>query len=514
MGKYVLLLVMAAAGVWALAQQQTTLQTAETEVEREEEVLARQAARTGLNSLLAETRKLAEDKCPDQIVESVDSRSGTYETDGYHHGTYKAWLDSVDLVGGYRAHAKGQFPDQSGATVTLDRLIQRTEGREGLIYGEKGNGKLKKTTTEGSEEFGSAPEVDGAGPLATDLDGDGNREVPYVKSDTIEMVDDQGNTQELVPSSASEGVPAYEETRLATGMWKSGRKSVFYANEDHEAIYSVGWEDGSATEPQEVVSPEDDAQAVLGIDDIDGDGEMELVFADGSQHVRYVEEPGGSIEKLENGGVGSSEGIGSGGLHDLDGDGTASAVFINGSNNLRVVDADGTDRTIYLGDDSDDGAAKAPPTMIDLDGDDELEIAYLRNEDEEDGPDVEFVDQDGSDIRTLCGISVEKGVGLQSQEENGSGPNSNEWCADSETEEEVDEEEEEEEETEDGDYSYDYEYDYTYEKGRYRYEYDYDYVWSEEANQDPDPSPNPPEGQTCGAENIDPNPIPTPNPDS
>ncbi|PSQ88068.1 MAG: hypothetical protein BRD42_00025, partial [Bacteroidetes bacterium QS_3_64_15] len=123
MGKYVLLLVMAAAGVWTLAQQQTTLQTAETEVEREEEVLARQAARTGLNSLLAETRTVADDKCPDQIVESVDSHSGTYETDGYHHGTYEAWLEKapgVDL--GYRAHAKGQFPGEDGATVTLDRL--------------------------------------------------------------------------------------------------------------------------------------------------------------------------------------------------------------------------------------------------------------------------------------------------------------------------------------------------------------------------------------------------------
>ena len=417
MGKYVLLLVMAATGVWALAQQQTTLQTAETEVEREEEVLARQAARTGLNSLLAETRTVAEDKCPDEIPAAVDSMSGTYETGGYNHGTYEAWLEvapGVDL--GYRAHAKGQFPDQSGATVTLDRLIRRTEGREGLIYGEEGNGKLKKTTTEGSEEFGSAPQVEGAGPLATDLDGDGDREVPYVRKSNqkIKMVDDQGNEQELVPSSVSEGVPADDKTRLATGTWDGSQESVFYANEDHETIYRVSWDSGSgsATDPDSIATPSDGAQAMLGIDDIDGDGGEELVFADASQHIRYIDGPGGSVEKLENGGAGSSEGIGTGSLVDLDGDGTASAIFVNGSNNLRVVNADDTDRTIHLDDGSDDGAAKTPPTAIDLDGDDDLEIAYLREESED--PDVEYVNQDGSSIRSLCGISVDKGAGLVS----------------------------------------------------------------------------------------------------
>jgi hypothetical protein len=420
MGKYVLLLVMAATGVWALAQQQTTLQTAETEVEREEEVLARQAARTGLNSLLAETRTVADDKCPDQIVESVDSRSGTYETDGYNHGTYEAWLEkepSVDF--GYRAHAKGRFPDQSGATVTLDRLIQRTENREGLVYGVEGNGKLKRTTTEGSEEFGSAPQVRGMGPLSVDLDGDGKDEIPYVRKSNqkMEMIDkdakNQGDTQELVPADASEGVPADNKTRLSTGTWDNSPESVFYANEDHETIYRVSWDDGSPTDPpEEIATPSDGAQAVLGLDDINGDGGKELVFADASQAVRYLEEPGGTIKKLDNGGVGSSEGIGSGGLVDFKGDGTMSAVFINGSNNLRIVNAVDTDRTIYLDDGSDDGAAKTPPTAIDLDGDDDLEIAYLREESE--GPDVEYVNQDGSSIRPLCGISVDKGAGLVS----------------------------------------------------------------------------------------------------
>ena len=412
MGKYVLLLVMAAAGVWTLAQQQTTLQTAETEVEREEEVLARQAARTGLNSLLAETRTVADDKCPDQIVESVDTTSGTYE----------AWLEKapgVDL--GYRAHAKGQFPGENGVTVTIDRLIQRTESREGLIYGEgEESGKLKQTTATGSEAFGSAPQgsapkVRGMGALATNLDGDEKDEIPYVRKSnrSIKMIDKEGNTQVLVPSGVNEGEPAEEKTRLSTGEWDiDGRKSVFYANKDHDSIYRVSWDSGSPTDPELVRSPNNGAQAILGIDDIDGDGNDELVFADGSQHVRYIDGPEGPVRKLPNGGGGSDEGIGVGRMADLDGDGTASAVFINGSNNLRVVNADDTDRTIYLGGESDDGAAKTPPTAIDLDGDDDREIAYLREEDGD--PDVEYVDPDGSSTRPLCGISVNEKTGLVS----------------------------------------------------------------------------------------------------
>jgi hypothetical protein len=326
-----------------------------------------------------------------------------------------------DVNFSYRAHAKGWFPDQNGATVTLDRLIQRTESREGLIYGAEPNGKLKQTTTTGSEEFGWSPHAKAMGPLSTNLDSDGKDEIPYVRKDNqrIEMIDADAekktDSQELVSSDASEGVPADNKTRLSTGTWDNSPESVFYANEDHETIYRVSWDDGSPTDPpEEIATPSDGAQSVLGLDDINGDGGKELVFADASQAVRYLEEPGGTIKKLDNGGVGSSEGIGSGGLVDFDGDGTTSAVFINGSNNLRIVDADGTDQTIYLDDGSDDGAAKTPPTAIDLDGDDDLEIAYLRNEDEEDGPDVEYVNQDGSSIRPLCGISVKESAGLVS----------------------------------------------------------------------------------------------------
>ena len=417
MGRYVLLIIVGAAGTWAMTQGDLA-QSAETSAEREEDALARQAARSGLNAILTVAEEESEDKCAAQVAGAVSPLSGTYETGGYDHGTYNAWLEEEPGVPfGFRVVAEGTF---NGRTVTVDQLIREAENRKGIVYGDAGNGDLKRTTPDGSEELGSPPQVKGMGPLATDLDDDPRDELPYVRKDNqkIEMIDadakNQGDAQTLVPSNVSNGVPADAKTRLSTGTWDGSQESVFYANEDHEAIYQVAWDADAdtATTPEEVVSPSDGAQAMLGINDIDGDGNDELVFADASQHVRYVDEPGGPVEELANGGSGLDEGIGVGSLADLDDDDTFSAVFVNGSNNLRVVDADGTDRTIYLDDGSDDGAAKTPPTPIDLDGDGEDEIAYMREED--DGPDVEYVEADGSDVNTLCGISVDESAGLVS----------------------------------------------------------------------------------------------------
>lgn len=420
MGKYVLLLVLGGAGIYALAQQQTNLQTAEQRSERAKEVLARQAARTGFNAIRAETRTVGQEKCADEVVATVGSMSGTYKTDGLNHGMYQARLEDVASVDfGYRIYAEGQY---DGETVTIDRLIRRGESRAGIVYGTAGNGKLKQTTKDGSTEYGTAPQIKGMGPLSADLDGDGKDEIPYVRKSNqkIEMIDvdarNQGDTQELVPSNVSDGAPADNKTRLSTGTWGNDQKSVFYADEDHQAIYRTWWSGGRGrnTNIEQIRSPGNGAQSIMGIKDIDGDGAKELAFADASQHIRYIEQPGGTIRRLANGGSGSSSGIGAGGLADFDGDGTASAFFVDGNNNLRIVDADGTDRTIQLNEGSDDGAAKTPPAAIDLDNDGNREVAYLRNE--SDGPDIEFVNADGSNIRPLCGVSVGKGAGLQSVE--------------------------------------------------------------------------------------------------
>ena len=171
MGKYVLLVVLSVVGLWGLsmAQMQSDQKSADDEAEYQRIVLARQTARTGLNTVLAKARDEAEDKCAAGIVNAVDTMSGTYESGEYDHGTYKAWLEEEpDVDFGYRAYAEGEF-DEEG--VQIDRLIRRAENREGLVYADgEENEELKRTTTTGSEAFGSASKVRGMGPSPEDPD--------------------------------------------------------------------------------------------------------------------------------------------------------------------------------------------------------------------------------------------------------------------------------------------------------------------------------------------------------
>jgi hypothetical protein len=123
MGKYVLLIVLGGAGIYALSQQQSTVRTAEHRSERSEEVLARQAARTGFNAVRAKTRTKAQETCADELVTVVGSISGTYETDGSNRGTYQARLEeAVD---------REQCPVRFGPVYVPDAALdQEAEGAE------------------------------------------------------------------------------------------------------------------------------------------------------------------------------------------------------------------------------------------------------------------------------------------------------------------------------------------------------------------------------------------------
>jgi hypothetical protein len=126
---------------------------------------------------------------------------------------------------------------------------------------------------------------------------------------------------------------------------------------------------GSVTE---VAVPGDGAQAVVGAGDVDDDGTDELVFSDSSQQLRYIE-PDGSIKKIDNGQLGSNDGIGAGGgLGDFPGSDVAdSVVAVDGSNTLKVVN----DSEAFDGLAND--AAKSPPAAADVDADSADEVVYL-----------------------------------------------------------------------------------------------------------------------------------------
>jgi len=239
------------------------------------------------------------------------------------------------------------------------------------------------------------------GPAAADLDGDGDTDTPYVSSGGQLRIVDGDGTDQLVAtdSDLSGGEIEEDKTQLAVGTWDGTGPSIFFADENHDALYRVR----PGQSPTQVTDPGDGVQAVIGIADIDGDDDTELVFADASQQVRYLESDG-SIHDVASGGAGSNIGIGSGSLADFDGDGDAAIVVADGSNDIKILNGPNGDGTQTL---TTPDTEKSSVATADVDGDSSKEIIYLSKSDEQfkyvddvaSSPTVEFLlDASGSKI--------------------------------------------------------------------------------------------------------------------
>lgn len=222
-----------------------------------------------------------------------------------------------------------------------------------------------------------------------DLTGDGTPDVPFVDgSGELKLTNSTNGTTTLADGSAIPGDIEHAKTRLGVGSWDGSDRSVFFVNENHDTLYRVT---PSGT-PVAVASPGNGVQAISGIGDVDGDGTDELIFADASQQLRYLE-PDGTTENVDDGQTGSNNGIGAGALADFDDDGTVSVVVVDGSNDVKITGeptASGGEGTTTL---TAPDAAKAPPTVADVDGDGDDEIVYIGLA----GGKLKYVDDVGGD---------------------------------------------------------------------------------------------------------------------
>lgn len=214
------------------------------------------------------------------------------------------------------------------------------------------------------------------GPAKVDFDEDGSKDIPFLlNSTTLGVVDGNDGSARTVDLSSE---PAKtNKTLLGVGQFKSNSISVFYIGKEESRILRVS----STESPTAVANPENGAGAAAGVGDIDGDGSDELVFTDGSQQTRYVEQSDGMTQtfaKVPNGGVGSNNGVGVGAPADIDNDGTASVPVVDGSNQIRLLGAGGIQETLITGNDNEQ-AAKSPVAATDVDADGGLEVVYLEN---------------------------------------------------------------------------------------------------------------------------------------
>jgi hypothetical protein len=207
--------------------------------------------------------------------------------------------------------------------------------------------------------------ADAIGPKA-DLDGDTATEIPYVTGGNLKIVDVGGGDVTTLDSS---GKVSGSMSRLGVGDFDGdGDTEVYYTRGNNNKLYRA-----SATDGPTKVDPNSAAgTAVGGVADIDGDGAVELVFAN-QQTLRYVDDDN-TVKDTGYSSLGSNNGIGLGTPADFDGDGTARTPVVTGSNNIALVDQNGNTEVL---DPNYQSATKAPVAAADVDDDSDLEVVFV-----------------------------------------------------------------------------------------------------------------------------------------
>ena len=304
-------------------------------------------------------------------------------------------IDTVGIQEEPEANNSVGVPDTSPPESILNS--------DSVVYEEGSTAKLAAVNRSGSRTVELGPRgVSALGPPDADLNGDGLTELPYVEGGDL-YTNDTNTTKKLVDSSDSRS-PRTNKTILAVGTWQGSEPSVFYANENKDTIYRVT-ADGTVTNVKE---PGDGVNGVIGTDDIDGDSSDELLFVDGSQSIRYIDDDG-AVTNLNNAEVGSNNGLGAGAVVTLNG--RTWVVFVDTSNKVALATDDGGNEKQTAGSAT---AAKSSPTAADVAGDGSPEIVYVDKsnnlkyiEDPLDGNKINFLrSEDGNKISAASDLGV------------------------------------------------------------------------------------------------------------
>lgn len=290
---------------------------------------------------------------------ALSSDSGQTDSDGTHTTRLTARETGNVTVytssGGDSDEIRLNITDPGSALTRANSVIY--EDKTGGVTVLEGNGG--HTTAVGPSN------IDAVGPPGAALSSAGTPALPYIEGGSLKLTDTDGNTETLVDGGDPEA-PKGDNTVIATGTWQGSDESVFYAGSGSSTLYRVD----SGGSPQTVATPGDGVDGVVGTGDIDGDGETELVFVGSSQQVRYINQ-GGTVDKLDNAGIGSNNALGAGALVQLDGQ--TWVLLVDGSQDIALVTDDGGNKKEILS-----SGAKAPPTAADVDTDGSSEIVYVQ----------------------------------------------------------------------------------------------------------------------------------------
>ncbi|MDL0126375.1 hypothetical protein PNQ92_13295, partial [Halobacterium salinarum] len=215
--------------------------------------------------------------------------------------------------------------------------------------------------------------ADVIGAKAADFVGDRNADIAFAsKGSTDVYATWEGASGDIALGKGTNPSLKKQKTRLALRPWPASSLSgplLLAADSNASKIVGI---DGSG-DTDIIASPPNGCGGVAGVKDIDGDGSLEMVFVDSSQQIRYLEQ-NGATTKVQNGGVGAnnSTGFGSPAVFPGSPSGLPEIPYIDGSNNVALVTHGGTKTVLASG-----AAKKAAIAPIDIDGDGDLELAFL-----------------------------------------------------------------------------------------------------------------------------------------
>jgi hypothetical protein len=303
-----------------------------------------------------------------------------------------------------------------GVSVETERSItvQFNAGGQ-LVYAINGDLRIYDAVNDVENDPPNSADADIIGANAANIVAGSDADVPYLtkggKNSSKVFATWVGATNDEKIDKGKKPKLKKQKTRLALRPWPYGSTDgdgdlVLAVDNNTSKIIGVA----SNGDTETIASPPNGAGGVAGVKDIDGDGNVELVFVDSSQQMRYLE-GGGATFKIPNAGVGSNNSTGFGSPVDF-GRGKIEIPFIDGSNNPAIVDYQGT-KTIL---NSSGIAKKAAIAPVDIDGDGAFEFMFLGNS----SGNIKYIDDVGGSntVKTLqingSPVSPDEKTGLNS----------------------------------------------------------------------------------------------------
>lgn len=275
-------------------------------------------------------------------------------------------------------------------------VASRASARE-LVYVNRSTGALSSVDRDGTVTTYGISDPAAIGPKHADLDGDGDLEVPFVDTgNTLHVIDENDASPTAITGDVN-----ITNTVLAVGTW-NGDTGISYVNDTDGTIYHVDTTSLSATQVTSGGTPTS-ATSVLGIVDVNGDGDTDVLYVDENGDLAFVDDGSSNAVGVA---VATDPGVGGGAARDHTRDGAVRTPYVTTGDDVALVDQSGTTETLATG-----VAVQTPVAAFDVTGDDRLEVVYVDSSTNE----LAYVTLDGATGTVSAGgstVQVDESVGV------------------------------------------------------------------------------------------------------